>query len=67
MRSLLLRLLVDDNTPLVRHVAVHDVANPRLDLGGDFASLALGAHGDVDVLAAVVNLGDGADEVLRKS
>lgn len=46
-------------------IAVHDIADPALDLAGDFAGLALGAHGNVDVLAAVVNLGDGADEVLK--
>lgn len=59
-----LLLLGNDNTPMVLLVAVHDVADPSLDLAGDLASLALGTHGDVDVLAAVVDLRDGADEVL---
>lgn len=59
-----LLLLVDDDTPLVGDVAVHDVADPSLDLAGDFTGLTLGTHGDVDVLATVVDLGDGADKVL---
>ena len=48
----------------MRDVAVHYVADPALDLAGDLSGLALGAHGDVDVLAAVVDLRHGADEVL---
>lgn len=48
--------LGNDNTPLVVLTAVHDVADPALDLVGDLAGGALGAHGDVDVLATVVDL-----------
>lgn len=47
----------------MRDIAVHDIANPGLDLGGNLTGLTLGAHGDVDVLATVVDLRDGADEV----
>ena len=57
-------LFRDDDTPFVRNVAVHDVANPALDLAGDLSSLALGAHRDVDVLATVVDLRHRTDEVL---
>lgn len=64
--SFFLLLLGDDNAPLVADVAVHDVADPGLDLGGDDVGGVLGAHGDVDVLAAVVDGGDGADEVLQR-
>jgi hypothetical protein len=45
--------------------AVHDVLEPVLDLERNLAAVVLLAHGEVDVLAAVVDLGDGADEVLR--
>jgi hypothetical protein len=44
-------------------VAVHDVGHPALDLGRVLAALALG-HGDVDVVLAVADLRDGADEEL---
>lgn len=47
------------------HATVHDVAEPALDLGSDLAGGSLRAHGDVDVLAAVVDLRDRADEELR--
>lgn len=45
-------------------IAVHDVANPSLDLGGDNVGGVLRAHGDVDILATVVDGRDGADKVL---
>ena len=61
-RHLLLALL-DDDAPGVLLVAVHDVLHPALDLGRVLAGLAL-AEGDVHVGAAVVDLGDGADEEL---
>lgn len=60
-----LLLLGDDNTPGVLGTAVHDVTQPALDLAGNLARRTLGTHGDVDVLATVVDLGDGADEVLK--
>lgn len=63
-RKDLLLLLRDHNTPLVADIAVHDVANPSLDLGGDDVGGVLGAHGNVDILAAVVDGRDGADKVL---
>lgn len=56
-------LLVDDDTPLVLLVAVHDVPHPGLDLGGVDAGVVL-AERDVDVGAAVVDLGDGGNEEL---
>lgn len=46
------------------NIAVHDIANPVLDLGGDDVGGVFGAHGNVDILAAVVDSRDGADEVL---
>ena len=60
-------LLGNDEAPRVLLAAVHDVADPALDLAGDLAGGALGTHGDIDVLAAVVNLRDGANEVLNWS
>ncbi len=59
-----LLLLLDDNTPLMLGTAVHDVAEPVLDLACDLARRTLGTHGDVDIATTVVDLGDGADEVL---
>ena len=56
-------LLVDDETPLVLLVAVHDVLHPGLDLGGVDAGVVL-AERNVDVGAAVVDLGDGGNEEL---
>ena len=56
-------LLVDDDTPLVLLVAVHDVLHPGLDLGGIDAGVVL-AERDVDVGATVVDLGDRGDEEL---
>lgn len=44
-------------------IAVHDVLHPGLDLGGVGAGVVL-AERDVDVGAAVVDLGDGGDEEL---
>lgn len=44
--------------------AIHDVADPALDLASNLAGSAFGAHGNVNILATVVDLGDGADEVL---
>lgn len=61
-----LLLLGDDNTPGVLGTAVHDVTQPALDLAGDLSRRTLSTHGDVDVLATVVDLGDGADEVLKR-
>ena len=46
-------------------VAVHDVPDPALDLGRVLAALALD-HGDVDVVVAVADLRDGADEELQQ-
>lgn len=46
-------------------VSVHNVTDPSLDLGGVDVGLVLGAHGDVDVLAAVVDGRDGAHKVLK--
>jgi hypothetical protein len=60
----LLLLLRDHNAPGVADIAVHDVADPSLDLGGDDVGGVFGAHGDVDILAAVVDGGNGADKVL---
>lgn len=51
-----LLLLRDDDAPLVLLTTVHDVEDPALDFFGDLASLALRAHGDVDILATVVDL-----------
>ena len=59
-----LLLLLDDDAPGVLLVAVHDVGHPALDLGRVLAALALG-HGDVDVVLAVADLRDGADEELK--
>ena len=47
-------------------VAVHDVLHPGLDLGGVSAGVVL-AERDVDVGAAVVDLGDGGDEELERA
>lgn len=60
-----LLLLGDDNTPGVLGTAVHDVTEPSLDLAGDLSRRTLSTHGDVDVFFTVVDLGDGADEVLK--
>lgn len=57
--------LLDDNTPWVLLVSVHDVAEPAFQLLGVHATLAVISHGDGDILAAMVNQGNGADEVLR--
>lgn len=59
-----LLLLLDDNTPRMLLVAVHDVPDETLELGSVVANFALLAHGDLDVDAAVVDLGNGADEEL---
>jgi hypothetical protein len=59
-----LLLLVDDDAPFVLLVAVHNVVHEALDLGRVDAAVAVG-HGDLDVGSAVVDLGDGADEVLK--
>lgn len=64
-RRCLLLLLRDHNAPLVLDVSVHNVTDPGLDLGGVDVGLVLGAHGDVDVLATVVDGGDGAHKVLK--
>lgn len=64
-RRCLLLLLRDHDAPLVLDVSVHDITDPSLDLGGVDVGLVLGAHGDVDVLAAVVDGRDGADKVLK--
>lgn len=61
---LLLLLLLNDDAPLVLLVAVHDVVHPALELEGEVAALAGGAHVDGYVAAAVVDVGNGADEVL---
>lgn len=50
-----LLLLVDDDAPLVLLVAVLDVVHPALELGGEVAGDAVGAHADGDVGAAVVD------------
>ena len=44
---------------------VHDIAQPALELASNLTSLALGAHGDVDVLSTVVDLRNRADKVLN--
>lgn len=59
-----LLLLLNDNTPRMLLVAVHDVPDEALELGSVVANFALLAHGDLNVDAAVVDLGDGADEEL---
>lgn len=59
-----LLLLLDDDAPLVLLTAVHDVLHPLLDLEGVLATDAFAAHAHVDVLATVVDQGDGADEEL---
>lgn len=59
-----LLFLGNHNTPLVLDAAVGNVAQPSLDLGSDLTGGSLGAHGDVDVPATVVDLRDGADKVL---
>ena len=61
-----LLLLLDNDAPGVLLVAVHDVGHPALDAGRVLAAPAL-AHGDVDVVVAVADLRDGADEELEKS
>lgn len=61
-----LLLLVHHDAPRMLLVAVHDVAHPALDLGRVLAALALD-HGNVDVVVAVADLRDGADEELGSS
>ncbi|KAI6773187.1 hypothetical protein HG531_000036 [Fusarium graminearum] len=53
------RAIVEANCQLL-----DEIDQPALDLAGHLTGLALGAHGDVDVLSAVVDLRNGADEVL---
>ena len=43
---------------------VHNVAQERLEFARHLAGRTLRAQGYVDVFAAVVNLRDGADEIL---
>lgn len=59
-----LLLFLNDNAPGVLDVSVHDILETVLDLGGVRTHLAVLAHGDIDVLATVVNLGDGTYEIL---
>jgi hypothetical protein len=47
-------------------VAVHDIVHPALDHGGVLAAIALD-HGEVDVVIAMADLGDGADEELYRA
>ena len=62
---LLLALFGDEDGPLVILLsAVHDILEPLSDLKGVFTTLASSTHGGIEVLAAVVDDGDGADEVL---
>ena len=60
----LLQLLGDDDAPRMLLVAVHDIPHPALQLGGVHAGITL-HHGDVHILAAVVDLRDRADEELK--
>ena len=60
----LLQLLGDDDAPRVLLVAVHDIPHPSLQLRGVHARITL-HHGDFHILAAVVDLRDRADEVLK--
>jgi hypothetical protein len=57
-------LLGHNDSPFVVLAAVHHVADPPLELARVVARLTFGTHGDIDVCPAVVNLGDGANEVL---
>ena len=60
----LLQLLGDDDAPRVLLVAVHDIAHPALQFRGVYARITL-HHGDLHILAAVMDLRDRADEVLK--
>lgn len=59
-----LRLLLNDDTPLVLLASVHDVLDPLLDDVGVLAALAL-AHVELYLFSAVVHQRHGADEVLN--
>ena len=58
-----LLLFLNNNTPRVLLLAVHDIGHPLLDLGRVLADISL-SHWDVNIDIAVADLGNGADEEL---
>lgn len=45
-------------------MAVHDVTEPQLDLGGDGATSSIAPHRDVDNMTTMVNLRNRTDKIL---